>query len=128
MENSQDKEDKILSFSSEKSEGALYQTIQTERKVKIFAVTESELTNISLFNTIAIVLFSIGSICLGITLTIALDYVMSESPVSKEMQDAVKFIAIPSFMFALIFDFFGGWAILKKKSDFKKIQSESEAT
>lgn len=115
-------------LSTEPSGNSFYQPVQTSRTVKVYNVTESELSSISLMNTLTIVFFSVGSGSLSIATTILLDLLMVSGSPAQEPSIAVLWISRTAIILSLIFYALGGLTWFKRHSEFNRIKSETNTT
>lgn len=96
--------------------GARTISIYTERKIKIFAVSEPELESISYFNTASMVCFSLGSFILS---TFIDDFKHPKSDDFHWALDPIGWVTILLFIL-------GALALFKKTSALKKIKEQSQ--
>ncbi len=99
-----------LPISVSSPSGSKIVSVYVGRKVKVFAVHEPELDNISLLNTASLILFSVASFFLSVA---------ARNGLNKE-------IVIDSTIWvSLVLYILGGIALFFKKSILKRIKDES---
>jgi Na+/melibiose symporter-like transporter len=129
----QDKEQNIINT----RRGAYLDTLHMGRKVKVYAVLESEYKQASQLNTLATVFSSIGSFFIATAVSIVISCV-TQQPITDANKIFMLIAAPVCFIIAL--GFYGGmvWAIRSRKSlwddigvsstDEKPLTSEKEIT
>lgn len=94
--------------------------------MKIYAVTESELSIISYMNINAMTSFSAGSFFLSIAVTIFLDLLVLPRQITGETPVMARWVSVISLLLCLIFYVWGWFSLKKKKTNLDRIQSETE--
>lgn len=104
--------------------GAFLHTTHTERNVKVYAVIETELRHISLLNTLATILFSIGSFFLAVAVSIIVDWTLQVE--SAELGKTTLLFLIVFGVLALLCYGFGIGTMLKRKAEWQQIGLNSK--
>jgi hypothetical protein len=107
-------------FSS--AHGPTYSPIFVERKVKVYAIHEFEISNLALLSGIQNTAASVGGGALGFTLSIGWDVLTSADSIKQQMGRGVIFVA------GLVFLVCAGvwiWAACKRKTSLEQILDES---
>ena len=107
-------------------EGAVFQTYNMERTVRIYPITEGELKTISIMNTLAIVFFSLGSALLSFALGIIVNCAI-EGQLTEVANTLLRVVAPICGILSLISYGIGIWALIAKKSELGRIGKESSS-
>ena len=110
------------------AEGAKIVSIYVERKMKVYAVPEPELSSISLLNTIAIVCFSVGSFLISQAIDLFRDKVIGD--VEKQLSpDALAAYGVLQDIFiysSVVLFIFGVIAIVARWIKVRDIKEQSK--
>jgi len=105
--------------------GAFFRTVYTERFVKVYAVLESDLKNISMFNTLGTIFLSACTFCLATAITIIVTCATLNTP--NDMSKLLLIWIMPLFsIMAVLFCALSIWSLCSKSSRWKDIGLNSK--
>lgn len=96
--------------------------VAVDRKVRTYAIQESELNSLTILNSVAMLLFSFGGFCLSITVNIATGTLTAGAPISG----AATFAQYASLVVATMCYGIGGWTLWRGRSQIAIIKKECD--
>jgi len=119
------KKEREHSISVDTRKGAFLHTTHMERTVKVYGVIETELTHISMLNTLATIFSSIGSFFLALAVSIIVSWA-TQGQATGTSKIFLQIIMPACFFVALLFYLGVIWAIINRKSIWEEIGISSK--
>jgi hypothetical protein len=107
--------------------GSTLRPLYGERRPVMYHVFESEMKSISSLNAQALAWISAGSFCLSIAANICVSSIFATQPLSDAATLVVRYGLTAAIGLSVICYFFGGWAILRRRSTVKQIEDETRS-
>ena len=111
-------------FAPGEDRGAVFHTHHMGRSMKAYPVYENELNTFGLLNTLALAFFSLGSgfASFGVGLLVDAAFAKDLSDLSEVL---IKVMVPVCGILAILFFLGGIWALLTRRSEVKRVKSES---